>query len=455
MSTPESVGGPEARGVRLPSVSVAAPVQTSSRAVAPTESEPHLDRRSGLTPLTLLLTLLVAYMLYQVQLLVVLVALSLVFATIIDRPVSQLEKRRVPRPLGIVLVYVALIGGVALLFSSLAPMIREQGQIFREQAPGQLAALRDDWASGPNAILNGPGADALTQAITFIENPGAGAGSGGLPIPFPSDAAIGFLTGIGGGLVSVLTVLVISFYYLTEKTWLRRLVIYELPSEKRVRAARIWDAVEGKVGDWLRGQLILCLVIGLLATTGYGLMGVRFWPLLGLWAGITEIIPILGPWLGAVPAFIIALTQGWDKALLVAIFAAGLQLVENTVLVPRVMRGAVGLSPMTVFLAILAGTQFLGISGALLAIPFAAAIQVVLSEWLDSRKEAGRSGPAPGWRWMRGPAPAPGSTGAPNVGSPPSPSASTGPAGPGASRWSHDVLSRLQPGRPGKGDDAQ
>jgi predicted PurR-regulated permease PerM len=399
-------------------------------------------------------------MLYQVQLLLVLVALSLVFATIIDRPVSLLERRKVPRPVGILLVYVAIIGGIGLIFSSLAPVIREQGQIFREQAPDQLASLRDAWAASSNAILNGPGADALTQAINFIANPGAGAtGQGGLPIPFPSDAAIGFITGIGGGLVSVLTVLVISFYYLMEKTWIRRLVIYELPVEKRARVARIWDAVEGKVGDWLRGQLILCLVIGLLATVGYGTMGVRFWPLLGLWAGVTEIIPILGPWLGAVPAFIIALTQGWDKALLVAIFAAGLQLLENTVLVPRVMRGAVGLSPMTVFLAILAGTQFLGISGALLAIPFAAAIQVVLSEWLDSRKEAGRSGVAPGWRWMRGPASAAGAAAAGvspagTTGASP-PHGTSAPATPSpSSRWSQEVLGRLHPGRSQKSDDA-
>ncbi|MFM9107988.1 MAG: AI-2E family transporter [Chloroflexota bacterium] len=428
---------------------------------APTpEPAPVPERRPGLTPVTLLLTLFVAYMLYQVQLLLVLVALSLVFATIIDRPVSLLERRKVPRPLGILLVYVALIGVVALLFSALAPVIREQAQIFREQAPGQLAALRDAWAASSNAILNGPGADALTQAIRFIDNPGSGAGGGALPIPFPSDAAIGFITGIGGGIVSILTVLVISFYYLTEKTWLRRLVIYELPAEKRVRAARIWDNVEGKVGDWLRGQLILCLVIGLVATTGYGLLEVRFWPLLGLWAGLTEIIPILGPWLGAIPAFIIALTQGWDKALLVALFAAGLQLLENTVLVPRVMRGAVGLSPMTVFLAILAGTQFLGISGAILAIPFAAAIQVVLSEWLESRREAGRAGAAPGWRWMRGSgsASATGAAAQATSSTPPAPAPGQGHVQdpgdtPASRRWSHEALGRLRDSRSGRGED--
>jgi predicted PurR-regulated permease PerM len=440
--------GTDPRGVR-PGGVPPAPAMAQRAA----EPEPVRERRPGLTPLTLLLTLMVAYLIYQVQLLVVLVALSLVFATVIDRPVSNLERFKIPRPLGILLVYIAIIGGIVLLFSGLAPVIREQAQIFREQAPGQLADLRDSWGASSNAILNGPGKDSLDQVIDFIADPGVDtADVQDLPIPFSSDAAIGFITGIGGGLLSLLTVLVISFYYLMEKTWLRRLAIYELPPEKRVRAARIWDNVEGKVGDWLRGQLFLCLVIGLTATVGYGVMGIRFWPLLGLWAGLTEIIPILGPWLGAIPAFIIALTQGGEKALMVALFAVGLQLLENTVLVPRVMRGAVGLSPMTVFLAILAGTQFLGISGALLAIPFAAAIQVVVGEWLDSRKEAGRASVAPGWRWMRGQGSSQAAVQA-TPSTPPAPEPPSPPPSAGSPRWSHEVLARLQSHRPGKQDD--
>ncbi|MGI9253638.1 MAG: AI-2E family transporter, partial [Thermomicrobiales bacterium] len=121
-----------------------------------------------------------------------------------------------------------------------------------------------------------------------------------------------------------------------------------------------------------------------------------------------------------------------------------------TVLVPRIMRGAVGLSPMTVFLAILAGTQFLGIAGALLAIPFAAAIQVVLSEWLDSRKEVGTAGIAPGWRWMRGQ----GGISASSAASQAVSSTPDAPSSPGAPRWNHDVLARIQSARSGKSDDA-
>lgn len=397
-------------------------------------------RRPGLTPASLLLTLIVAYGLYQVQLLVILVLLALVFATLIERPVHLLELRHLPRPVGILIVYAALIGGLALFFTLLAPVIGEQATLFREQAPQSLRELQAAWATNPNALLRGPGQDLLRRAIEAIENPAR------LAVPLPQEAAIGVITGVGGGIVGALTVLVIAFYYLMEKAWLRRLLLLELPPASRARVGRIWETVEHKVGDWLRGQLTLCLAIGLLATVGYGVMGVRFWPLLGLWAGLTEIVPIIGPWLGAVPAVIIALTQSWEKAVLVAAFAAGMQLLENTVLVPRVMRGAVGLSPLTVFLAILAGTQFLGVVGAILAIPVAAAVQVVLSDYLETRKEANRAGAA-GWRWMRGPA-APVPSAAVGEASAPTAPPATGATRPG---WSAELLARL--GAAGSGDD--
>ena len=284
-----------------------------------------------------------------------------------------------------------------MLFAVVSPVIQDQAATFRAQAPESLGELRAAWQGSGNALLAGPAQQLLGRAIAFIQEPGSG-------ISVPQGAAIGLLTGLGGGIIGIGTVLIISFYYLMEKTWIRQIVLLNMSPERRIRVSRIWDEVEQKVGDWLRGQLLLCLLIGIPATIGYGLMGINFWPLLGLWAGLTEIVPILGPWLGGIPAFIIALTQSWQQALLVACFVVVLQLTENAVLVPRVMKGAVGLTPLTVFIAILAGTEFAGIAGALLAIPVSAAIQVLISDHTAARREATLAGRAmlPGWRWMRG-----------------------------------------------------
>lgn len=348
--------------------------------------------------MSLLIVLIIGYLLIQIQFVLVLILLSLVFATVISTPVDALERRHVPRPLAILLVYIGIIAGVTVLFMGLAPLIREQSAEFRTQAPQSLAELQQTWQGSGNALLSGPGQQMLDRALVFLDSPSQ------MQVSVPQGAALGVLTGVGGGVIGLVTVLIISFYYLMERQWIRRIALGSAQAETRIRVIRIWDEVEQKVGDWLRGQLTLCLVIGVTATVGYAAMGIKFWPLLGLWAGLTEIIPILGPWLGGVPAVIIALTQSWEKAAIVVVFVVLLQMMENAILVPRVMRGAVGLTPLTVFIAILAGTEFAGVAGALLAIPVAAAIQVLISNYTEARREerlAGRS-TLPGWRWMRG-----------------------------------------------------
>jgi predicted PurR-regulated permease PerM len=347
-----------------------------------------------LTPLSLFLVLVSAYVLLKIQLVVVLVVLAILFATIIERPVMALHRRKVPRPLSILAVYIMIIGGIVLAGLLAAPTISSEAERFRDEAPTQLRELRDEWSMSSNGLLSEGGVNLLNRLLTELDNPSG-----------PSEeVTVGIVTGVGGGLIGLVTVFVVAFYYLTEKALLRRIVIAQIKPSSRERVDRVWDSVEAQVGRWLRGQLTLCLIIGTLSFIGYGAMGVRFWPLLGLWAGITEIIPIVGPWLGGIPAVMIAATQSWDKALMVAVFVVLLQFLENSVLVPRVMRGAVGLSPLTVFVAILAGTQYLGIIGALLAIPIAAAIQVIVSEYFKGRREMHKSveAVAPGWRWMRG-----------------------------------------------------
>lgn len=371
----------------------------------PSNGGDHPERswRHGLTPVSLVLSLLVAYLLLEIQLVLILLILAIVFATLIERPVELLQARHVPRPLSILMMYIAIIAGVVLFFVAVAPVIRDQVNIFREQAPGQLDALEQSWEQSSNPILSGIGREGLLRVNQFIENPGVD-----LPGAVPDGAAdvvIGLATGVGGGVIGLLTVLVIAFYYLLEKDWLFSLTLEQVRPSNRERIAGILTSVESKVGDWMRGQLVLMLVIGVTATIGYGLLGIRFWPLLGIWAGLTEIIPIVGPWLGGIPAVVFALTQGWDKAIFVVILIVLMQSLENYILVPRIMRGAVGLSPMTVFLAILAGTQFLGIMGAVLAIPVAAAVQVLLTDYFRARRDdylADTSATTTSWQWLRG-----------------------------------------------------
>lgn len=354
------------------------------------------SRRAGvtITPTSLFLVLVLFWVLTQTGLVLVLGLMALLLGTVLEGPVARLETRRFPRAAAIATVYAGLIGSVVLLVLLIVPVVRDQAGDFRNEIPGQLRELEVSWEDSSNPLLHGPGRDFLRSGIEFVEQPTANEDT--------AQRAIPIVTSVGGGIVYTLTVLVITFYYLLEKKLIRRVIIGQLTEKYQPRVDRLWTEVESKVGGWMRGQFVLCLIIGGAATIAYGLIGLSFWPLLGLWAGVTEIIPIVGPWIGVIPAIIVALTQGWQTALITGIFFAGLQAAENWFLVPRVMRGAVGLTPLTVFLAILAGTQLMGVAGAVLAIPIAATIQVILTDWLDQRRAENGAGASTtsGWRWM-------------------------------------------------------
>ncbi|MGI8485148.1 MAG: AI-2E family transporter [Thermomicrobiales bacterium] len=360
----------------------------------PDHEDPGSRRRSGLTPVSLFLVLLMFWIVTQIQIVLVLGLLALLIGTILDGPISWLEKRHVPRPAAIAMIYAVIIGGIVLLVVAIIPVVGSQADTFRQEVPAKIEQLRQDWLKSSNPILNGVGADALKQGQDFLDKPATGVS------PDTAQRVLPFVVSIGTGLVSAISLLVITFYYLLEKSLIRELIIAKIPERSQKRVNRIWGDVESKVGGWMRGQLLLCFIIGALATISYGIIALPFWPLLGLWAGVTEILPIVGPWIGGVPAVILAMTVGWDKAIITAAIIIGMQSLENWFLVPRVMRGAVGLSPLAVFLAILAGQQFMGFVGAVLAIPIAAAIQVILTDWLNSRRDADEPPPISGWRWM-------------------------------------------------------
>ncbi|MBA3276059.1 MAG: AI-2E family transporter [Chloroflexia bacterium] len=356
------------------------------------------DRRLGLTAGSLFLVLIAFWMVTRIEATIVLGLFGLLLGTILEGPVRRLEERHVPRAAGIAMIYAAIIGLLVLLVFLIIPVIRDEAISFREDIPGQLENLEQEWRASSNPLLSGTGAALIDQAGNIFDTT-----DGDVDVDVSTDTVqnvIPVISGITTGIIGVVTTLVITFYYLMEKAFIRKLVIAQLDPRRQPRVDKIWQDVENKVGGWMRGQLLLMLIIGIIATTSYGILDIRFWPLLGLWAGLTEIIPIVGPWIGGVPAVIVALTQGWDKAVIVALIIVGMQSLENWVLVPRVMRGAVGLTPLTVFVAILAGTQFMGVTGAILAIPLAAGIQVILTDYFSGRQLRREPQQQSGWRWM-------------------------------------------------------
>jgi len=196
-----------------------------------------------------------------------------------------------------------------------------------------------------------------------------------------------------GGLISVVTVLFMTFYMLAEGPLIRRAFLTLFPEEQADRVEGILRRVGLKFGGWVRGQLLLGLIIGVVVGIGASILRLPYPLLLGLVAGITELIPIIGPIIGAIPAVLIALFQPpWWRFLVVIAFYTGVQQLESNFVVPRVMRMAVGISPLLTVIALLIGGKLLGIIGVLLSVPVAAALQVVVGEILQAIRDAARPG---------------------------------------------------------------
>ncbi len=192
--------------------------------------------------------------------------------------------------------------------------------------------------------------------------------------------ATGVAFRVFGGVVSAISVLVLSIYMLIEGPGIRRGFLDLFPGRHHRRIEAVLDGIGRKFGGWLRGQLLLGFAVGLVAGVGVWALGLPYPFLLGVAAGVTELIPMVGPVLGAIPAVVVALFGPPWKILGVVVLFTLIQQAENHLLVPRVMRISVGLSPLLTIVAIMIGAKLMGVLGALLAVPIAAALQVVVGE---------------------------------------------------------------------------
>jgi predicted PurR-regulated permease PerM len=191
---------------------------------------------------------------------------------------------------------------------------------------------------------------------------------------------LGAVINVAGGVFGVVTILILTFYMLVESDTIFRRFVRLFPMDQRLRIATVSSDITVKVSAWLGGQLLLGAIIGTTATLGMWLLGMPYFFVLGFIAGIGELIPMVGPILSAIPALMVALTVSPSMALGVGVFFLIQQQFENHLLVPKLMERQVGVSAVTVVIALLIGGSLLGIVGALLAVPTAAVLQVILDE---------------------------------------------------------------------------
>jgi predicted PurR-regulated permease PerM len=286
----------------------------------------------------------------------------------IERGKLLKSRIRLPRWVAILLLYVAFLLTVSLILALMVPPIIDQMQ----ELVGNLPSYADRIQTF------------LKQRNLVNRNWSWSSAFAGMSFPTVALSGIfGALTGVFGILGKAITILILPFYLLLEASSLRNAFLKVVQADSRARADRIMRAVTIKVGAWLGGQLLLAAIIGISSTIGFWLIGVPYFYVLGLISAVGEMIPVVGPILAAVPAIGLAATVSPQTALFTALYCWGQQFVENNFLVPRIMERQVGVSPVTIMIALLVGSTLLGFLGAILAVPTAAIVQVLVQEYLN------------------------------------------------------------------------
>lgn len=199
--------------------------------------------------------------------------------------------------------------------------------------------------------------------------------------------AFDFTTKIFGGLFSVITIFVVSFYMLMYHHQFKKFVAKLFKTEEQLFVLKTFDKVNDKLGAWLRGQVVLSFFIGLLSWVGLTILQVPYPLPLALLAGLLEVVPTVGPIIAAIPAVIVAFTISPTLGITVIALYLLIQALENQLIVPKVMERAVGLNPVIIILSVMIGSNLMGIAGALLAIPFVSFFTVIYNSVKENAEE--------------------------------------------------------------------
>jgi predicted PurR-regulated permease PerM len=196
--------------------------------------------------------------------------------------------------------------------------------------------------------------------------------------------------GVLGGALNGIFILFLALYITVDNERIQRYMVGFLPEDRREQALAVSARIGDRLGGWIRGQILLSTIIGTITLIGLSLIGVRYAMLLSILAGLGEAVPMVGPIFSAIPAVIIATFQSPVQGLLTLILYIVIQQVENSLVVPKVMERAVSLHPLAVMVALLVGGELLGVAGAILAVPVAAALSVIVDEARRERDRAAR-----------------------------------------------------------------
>lgn len=307
--------------------------------------------------LTALIFVLVGWLILKLNSILIMVFVAYILMTAVSPIVGYFEKRKIPRAVTGGIIYILIIVAFLLIIVPIFPFIVSQVNALLVSFPQYLeqAARIVKIQVNPQEINN-----VITSRVGTI-----------------SDNAF-YITGrFFGTLFSAVTILIVSFYLLIDYDKIKSAVVSLFHEKYQRKVATTFAEIEVKMGAWVRGQLMLMLIIGVFTFIALSFIGLKYALPLAIIAGFFEFIPTLGPILGAVPAVIVALTVSVPLTVTVILIYILIQALEGNLIVPKVMQRAVGLHPLIIILGIVIGGELMGIKGALLSIPFISMIAVI------------------------------------------------------------------------------
>jgi predicted PurR-regulated permease PerM len=337
------------------------------------------------------------WMLYALKDVILLVVLSIFFAYLIAPLVEFMSrsprllglKWSIPRSITVGIVYLLLAGSLFTVLYIAMPRIWGQITSFFQQAPIYITSAREraKGLSGLYDRLDVPEKarvainDALTKEVGIISQ-------------YTGEQGLGLAGDQLRKLVSyapwLFLIPILAFFFLKDVDSFRRSALQMLPRGRwRWRGDEFFQDVNSTLAAYIRAQLSACVIIGLICTLGFLLLGVPYWLALGVFAGFLEFIPLAGPLVVAILAIFLAVFHSLGSALLVMIFLAVLRILEDYVIYPRLIGQGIHLHPLAVILAILSGAELAGVAGIFLAIPVIAITTVSYRHWLEHRGSEG------------------------------------------------------------------
>jgi predicted PurR-regulated permease PerM len=334
-------------------------------------------RRVVWATLVLISVILGFWLIYRFNQVIFILFVAIVIGTVIRPAVAWLHQHGLPQTVGVVFVYLLLLllltGFLLLLF----PLISDQSKTIAAAVPDYYQNLREWVITNPNQSVA-----SLSEFLPATLPKLRPVQQTGQELMASAGQIAGYVTLLARVIFTATIILVLAFYWTLEGPRIIQSYLLLIPQNQRESLSELFSAMESKVGFYIAGQGILCLVIGIMALLAYLLIGLPNALVLALIAGVMEAVPMIGPLLGAVPAALVALSIAPGKLIWVIIATIVIQQLENSLLVPRIMRKAVGVNPFVTLLSLFAFSTLFGLAGALMAIPIAAMIQLALNHFV-------------------------------------------------------------------------